>query len=90
MSLEKFAKMATASYNNEIKRNNSGYLTMHPDIDGEWDGKEYEDWSMTDDATIAGGTSTKYKRVYFDEVIPYPPGEQVGTRVIATGSRSLN
>ena len=57
LSLENFAKVAAKSYNAKIDRKK--YLTMHPDIDGTWDGDEYKDWSLTDDATIAGATKTK-------------------------------
>lgn len=62
LSLEKFAKMATKFYNTKIDRNR--YLPMHPDIDGDWDGEEYRDWSLTDDATIAGGTSTICRSIH--------------------------
>lgn len=57
LSLEDFAKIAARSYNAKIDRRK--YLTMHPDIDGTWDGDEYKDWSLTDDATIVGATKTK-------------------------------
>ncbi|KAG6357495.1 hypothetical protein INS49_013372 [Diaporthe citri] len=69
LSLENFAKMAAKSYNAKIDRKK--YLTMHADIGGTWDGDEYKDWSLTDDATIVGATKTKYPVEFVSPILHY-------------------
>ncbi|KAG8164617.1 hypothetical protein KVR01_004892 [Diaporthe batatas] len=71
LSLEAFAKLAVKSYNAKIDTDK--YLKMHPDIDGAWEGDEYKDWSLTDDATIAGATKTnnKYAVEFVSPILRY-------------------